>query len=339
MASFYLSFLKPNSALAQTDSSRSLTAIPPRKGETEPLRGSPGETITTEIRLRNTSNETMTVETFMKDFIVAEDGKTPIPVDISVPNRWSMSAWTTLAPNYHIIEPREIVQLSIKIEIPEDAMPGGHYAMAIHQPTNKTEEQVNGQGGQSGSSVNQQVGTLFYLIVEGPISEVAFIRHFYFRNFQEFGPVPYSFDIENQSDIHIKPQSSIAIFNLFGKQVATLTHEPKNIFPLMSRGFEGEWDTKWGFGLYKAVLTTSYGSSGQIAVASTKFWILPIKLIITILAIILAGIITFIIKRNKKDKPGSPQQPPVNDQQINQNQPAQPQQATPQQQTQTPIRQ
>jgi hypothetical protein len=88
--------------------------------------------------------------------------------------------------------------------------------------------------------------------------------------------------VDNQSDIHLKPKVSLEVYNWFGTKVETIEVKPKNVFPLTSREFTGTWDRVWGIGLYKAKAVVSYGAEGQVAFAQQYFWLLPIKLLISI---------------------------------------------------------
>ncbi len=296
-----LTILTPQLSQAQSPESTTIVAIPPKKGDNEEvLRVIPGEKFQTTIRVRNTSDKTLVLESIVKDFIVAEDGFTPIEVSETVSSRWSLAKWMTIAPNTNKLGPGEIAQISVLIETPEDALPGGHYAMVLHKPIGSALETIDASGTDSATAISQQVGTLFYVIVDGPINEAAFIRGLNFKKFSEFGPVPYSYMVENQSDIHIKAKTKIDIYNLLGIKVGTIVPNAKNIFPMMSRNFEGQWDRKWGFGRYTAKLVMSYGDLGQVALASTKFWIVPIRLIIIILTIFILVSIFITIRKKKK---------------------------------------
>lgn len=96
---------------------------------------------------------------------------------------------------------------------------------------------------------------------------------------------------------------SIDIFNMLGRKSDSIEVDPANIFPLNSREFAGKWDKIWGFGLYTAKLTASYGDTGQVIVDSTNFWIIPVRII---LSIIFGGllIVTLVlaIKRHTEKK-------------------------------------
>ncbi len=267
---------------AQTTSTRILGVMPPKTGDQGELQAKPGEKLQTTIRVRNNSDNTINLRSFAQDFIIKEDGTTPIPVRETTTNRWSLASWMTVAPNKHTLAPKQTAEMAVVIEVPEDALPGGHYAMIVHEPITEAQLQESFEEG-SGSAVSQQVGTLFYVKVEGPINEEAYIREFNFKNFQEFGPVPYSFRISNQSDIHIRPSMSIDIFNMIGQKVESLKVESRNIFPLNDRDFAGKWDKVWGLGMYTAKLSATYGDMGQVEVAEANFWIVPIRIILAIL--------------------------------------------------------
>ncbi len=152
--------------------------------------------------------------------------------------------------------------------------------------------------GNSASSVNQRVGSLLYVVVEGPINEEAFITNLEFPQLTEFGPVPYSFSVENVSDIHITPRTVLEITDIFGKQVHYAEIESKNVFPLMKRDFSGTWERVWGTGRYQAKITMSFGSTGKVVVASTYFWLLPYRMVAAVLAtLFVLSLITFFLRR------------------------------------------
>lgn len=255
-----------------------LTAIPPRLGDTYELRAAPGEVIQATVRIKNTSEEAMPVQTVFEDFILGDDGSTPIPLNEDVSGRWSMSDWVTVSPQNQIIPAGQSVVVNVVINVPQDALAGGHYGMVLHQPN-----PGNVQANTSQSSINQRVGTLLYLMVEGQINEEAFIRDLTFPIFTEYGPVPFSFTVENVSDIHIHPQIGVEIYNWLGQKVDTINVETKNVFPFTPRIFDDSWERVWGIGRYQAKVIMSYGLDNKLVLAQTFFWLLPIKILISIL--------------------------------------------------------
>lgn len=269
----------------QTDTTITLTAIPPRVGDLEPIKLAPGSKEQVQLRIRNNSTKTVTINSVAQDFMLDLDGETPIPLSEEANSRWSLAEWLVIAPNQQTLEPQETGATSVLIEVPEDALPGGHYAMVTHEPSSGG---LAEDSNESASLVSQKVGSLFYVIVDGVIHEEAFIRDFSFPQLTEIGPVDFSFFVDNQSDIHIKPQVTVEIYNIFNQKIDTIQIEGKNVFPLYSRGFTGQWDRVWGHGYYTAKLIMSYGEQGNVALASTSFWLFPVK-------IVLAGMIILLV--------------------------------------------
>ncbi len=275
-----------------------LTAIPPRLGDDGSLHLKPGEKTQIQLQVKNTSSRPVTILSTARNFIIAEDGETPVPISDTVSNRWSLASWLVIAPSTQTIAPNQTVGLTALIQVPEDALPGGHYAMLTHEPTTEPGENLVAPTDAAASAVSQKVGTLVYLTVEGPINEEAYIRSFQFRNFSEYGPVPFSYLVENQSDIHIRPQVGIDIYNIIGQKIDTISIDTKNVFPFMSRQFDGQWDRVWGWGYYRAKLTMSFGEQGSVVMANTGFWLVPIKLIIAFLIVLLTILAMGITIRN-----------------------------------------
>lgn len=264
-----------------------LTAIPPRLGDDGSLEVQPGELVQTEVRVRNTTSRVQTIQTLVEDFIIGEDGKTPVPIPSGRDSRWSLASWIEIPNPTTILPPGVSQSVPLFIRVPENALPGGRYAMVMHQPSIDNQVSLAAQtGGQAG--INQRVGTLVYVRVAGLVNEEALIRNISIPNFSEFGPVPISFEIENLSDIHVRPITQIRVTDMFGKEVSELKVEAQNIFPYSIREFATEWDEVWGFGRYTAHFMTIYGSQGETVSASYSFWLFPYKLVLTVLVIIIA---------------------------------------------------
>lgn len=285
---------------AAAASTLSLTATPVRLGDDFSITLNPGEKKQVQLKVRNGSLEAVALESAATDFIVASDGSTPIAVDSNqVDNRWSLASWLTLAPAQHNLASEEVATINVLIEVPEDALPGGHYAMIHHRPLNASDVEANAG---SGSGISQRVGTLLYVIVNGPINEEAYISNFNWPKFLENGPVDFSLNIDNQSDIHINTKPVVKVYNMFGKQVANLETESNNIFPKSEREFVGVWDRVWGLGYYKAVAEASYGSQGQVMTATAGLFLIPVKLILAVLIIgMIVAIVILTLKKRRSD--------------------------------------
>ncbi len=282
-------------------SSLGLTAIPPRL---EDIVLKPGQTVTRQIKVRNESNTEKLISTVIRDFIVDNDSGIPKPLPENTDpsqNRWAASSWISVSPTSDRLKPGETKSLTVTIIAPENALPGGHYAMILHTPSN------NATLNQTGSMITTYVGTLVYITVPGNVKEDAQITQFDVPKFQEYGPIDIKTTIQNLSDIHITPSGLISITNLLGMKTADLQLDSTNIFPGTSRSYDNVLNRKWLFGRYKAQFIASYGTTGQALLATAFFWVIPWRLLLTVGAVIIILALLFVITRHpKKTTPLAP---------------------------------
>ena len=277
-----------------------IAAIPPR---VEDLIADPGEVIAREIKVRNLSDREMVMGARVSDFIVEDNQGVPVflsdEVLETIDNRWALSQWVNVSPARFVLKPGEIQVLDLVIAVPLDALPGGHYAAVLYEPG---QDQAGSSQG-SAAKVVPTVASLLYLTVSGDIAEDAFVRRMDIPKFSEYGPIGIETEIENLSDIHVKPMATIRVYNLLNILSTTLKVEELNIFPGKSRIYQNTWDRKWLFGRYKAMLEGTYGNQGQALLATAYFWVIPWKLIlIATLAVALIILLAVYSKKKKQQK-------------------------------------
>lgn len=292
---FFLSITQRVIAQTESNTPLKLTAIPARLGDEDySLSGKPGQLIQTTVQVKNTSDQVQQIFTQVEDFTIGEDGEKPVPT--TEETKWNLAKWMTLSSDTQTLKPSEVGEVNISIQVPLDAVPGGRYAMVMHSPL-KTD-----LANQSGSGISQRVGTLVYFVVEGEIHEEAYLRDIQKDNFFEFGPVPFSFTLENRSDIHLHPSIQVEISNMLGKKVDTFGIESKNIFPGQSRKFPEHWNRVWGLGKYTAVITASYGTQGKTVTGSFSFWMIPLRVILGgVFGVVLFIAMAILLKRKISD--------------------------------------
>ena len=277
---YYLLFTIP----ARAQSSRTLTVVPPIQN----FSAKPGKQIQFNIKVRNESNEPLTIKAAFKDFIVIDEKGTPRMVDEEISGRYSLASWLTISPTEFTIFGRSSKVFDGLIIIPDDAFPGGHYAAIYFNPVD-TVYLAN----QSGSGIESRISSLVKLDVEGPVTETALVRRFRVPKFSEYGPVTFTTQIENLSEIDVTPKGKIVIQNFFGQKKTELKLEERRIFPYALRTYVNTWEIKWLFGRYKATLTAAYGKTGQALIAYQYFWVFPWKItliiILTVSIFILLG--------------------------------------------------
>lgn len=292
--------LTPKAASGQE--SITITAIPPRLE----LSALPGAILQETIKIRNESAAEMAFDVKASDFIVNNNQGTPIAVDEAVSGRWSLASWITASPKKILLQPQETAAINLIISLPENALPGGHYAMITYNPN--TEGLMNIQG--SGSAIIQKVGTLIYFNVIGDITEAANLKQFQVdKPFKYYGPTAITAEIENLGDIHFAPQGQLTITNLLGKTVFSGQLEEKNIFPFASRLYDWKFPGKYHLGRYAAKLEASAGSTQIPLHGLIYFWIVPVKELSAVLIVLILIVLTIIIRR-RRPKP-LPQETPV----------------------------
>lgn len=266
----------------------SIVVSPPRFD----IEGNPGDVIQKNIKITNNdSDRELILKAFPVDFIVQDDQGTPIKVDESASGRYLASPWFTLERSEITIPPKVTEQIVVIITIPKDALPGGHYAGVFFEPITSPGQKT------TVSYTSSQVGSLFGITIAGDINYDAVIKDFSTKaQLTEFGPIDFSATIENQSDTHIRPTTSIEIHDMLGRKIESLALPEVNIFPFTTRTLQGTWDTVWGLGRYSATLSATYGP-GLVTSRSIYFWILPYKLIAAIIVVILVLLVTFILVR------------------------------------------
>ncbi|HCQ31763.1 TPA: hypothetical protein DIU27_05320 [Candidatus Collierbacteria bacterium] len=292
--SFILTIILAQAGIHPVLAQSVITAIPPRLV----LFGKPGEIITSQLKVRNDSEEAQNYTVSVEDFVVYDTQGTPIPIKTSTSNRWSLASWIT-APDIIPVDAKTTQIVNIKVRVPMTALPGGHYAMLTYMPNADVKP---GQLKKTASIIGQRVGTLIYFTVAGPVTEKLNILKFSVPQFSEQGPVSFSGTMESLSDIHITPKGNLTISDPLNSIIASVPIETGSIFPETQRDFDVTWSQKWGWGRYRADLDLVYGTTGAVTSATIFFWLFPIRLVIYSLIAIISVLVTIILlnKRSKR---------------------------------------
>lgn len=269
------------------------------------LSGNPGETVKSEISLRDVSPTNLIVTGEINDFTAGgEDGTPKLLLEEGETSPYSMKDW--YAPLARLtLKPREIRKLPVTIRIPENAAPGGYYSVVRFTAT---PPELEG----TGVSLSASLGALVLMRVNGQAKEGLEIAEFSTTkagkqtNLFEFTPVNFMVRLKNIGTIHEQPAGQVTITDMFGKKVATVNVNlpPRNILPQSTRKFEAPLDSsvignKKLFGRYTADLKVTYGSNKQTVTSQTTFWVIPYRIIgISIAAMVIAFFaLRFMIRR------------------------------------------
>jgi len=280
------------------------------------ISGNPGEIVSKEMTL---FNERDTTETYYVSYANFEaQGETGNPAFVDAQD--DLGTWMQ-APLSVSVPPKTFETVPIKITIPTNAEPGGHFAAIFWGtiPPNTSSNAV---------TIGAKIGLLILLRVNGDINENGGLLEFSTKNKQKFYtalPVSFFYRFQNTGGDRIKPKGEIKMKDIFGITEKKIVGNPAdgNILSNSVRKFETVWEGKDGpvppnekdqggffskvryewrnfaFGHYNAKATLAYGTKNEIATASFSFWVFPWHLIIVI--IILLALIYFIVRKLLKN--------------------------------------
>lgn len=292
-------YLLLNRALAQ-ETIRTYTIVPP--SVTQKLN--PGQNAEGILKVINDTDNDLIFTVTIKDFVVEDTIGTPtlIPTN-ALSNKFSAASWIGVTPSTFTVKSHQRQELNYYLHVPITARPGGHYAAVVYSPT--TAIGVSG----TGATVNTQAGTLFYITVNGPITENSRVSKFFVNPFQEYGPVKILTQIQNLGDLHITPNATVTVSGLFYNQSKNL--DTYNIFPEAARDFETTLGQTFMIGRYQAVLMGTYGVNNNLPlVASAYFWVFPWRLALVIVLAVIAIILAVLyLRKRKKDNLKEPKKP------------------------------
>ncbi|MDB5167070.1 MAG: hypothetical protein JWN26_215 [Candidatus Saccharibacteria bacterium] len=271
------------------------------------LFADPGTSVKTVISLRDISPTSLLVIGQINDFVAGgEDGTPKIILDDTV-SAYSFKSWATPLTSL-TLKPKEIKNLTVTINVPKTASPGGYYGVVRFTGT---PPDLNG----TGVSLAASLGSLILLTVNGQAKENLSVVEFSASHNSKTGtlfetaPIVFTERLRNSGNIHEEPAGVVTVKDMFGNVVATLgVNQPtRDILPNSIRKFESSLDSsnignKILFGLYHADLSVTYGANKQTITSSLTFWVIPYTLIAIIIGALIVAFFALrtLIRRYNK---------------------------------------
>jgi hypothetical protein len=255
------------------------------------------------VFIRNDTRSTQTYTLSSMNFIpTGENGAQEF---IREASSTGLASWIVLARPSISLNAGEQTKFPFLITVPSDAPPGGHYAALFF--SNAPVRQAGNVG------VIEKTGVLLLVRVSGEIHEEAAIESFRLTQGNSLARLPADFElrVSNRGSTHVRPSGEVTIRNVFGNTVTKLPFHPEDaaILPASTRRFESSWfktssparSGYWGgvadewnnfsLGRYSATVALGYGTQGQHLETSLVFWVIPWRLISTIIE----GLIVILI--------------------------------------------
>ncbi|MFH1346976.1 MAG: hypothetical protein ABIH10_01865 [Spirochaetota bacterium] len=252
----------------------------------------PGQTISDKLFIVNDGQETRTFYAEFEKFTEIGGQKKFLPSEPAELAEWfKMEESATLKAG----EQKEIL---FTVEVPENAPPGGHFAVIWWGTASPGKNQV---------SIVTRAGILVFLQVSGEINEKGEIVEFSLTKGNFFTlklPEDFAVNFKNQGNTYLKPLGEITVKNIFGSAIADFNVNGKEriIFPDNEQLLDIA--KKFGkppfaFGFYKAELSLRWGEKESNGLKSIWFFVFPWKTVFVVI-IILAGLFLLATKGVKK---------------------------------------
>ncbi len=269
----------PRPALAYTvekhdDEVTGQIVITPTKVE---MNLDPGDSGTAEVTVINRTGDTVTFQFTIEDFEGSRDPSKATVFMGDEPSPWGASGWLVPELDSIVLEQGEAVTFDVRVDVPPDAEPGGHYAVLFASRTLNRYEQ------EAGVKITNRVGTLFLITVSGDIIEDGYLSPLEVPFFSQYGPINMGLVFNNEGNVHLKPGGKVIIRNIFGHTVAEIPVHEWVVLPESSRRNTVEWNGRRLFGRYTASAELTYGSDEIPVFAQASFWVIPWKIIVAIL--------------------------------------------------------
>jgi len=308
-------------ALGSAGVAKALTISPP----SIEFNVQPGNQAEFIVKLYNEGAEKQTL--FMNATTFTAGSEEGIPAyDFSLPKE-DIATWVKIDTKPIVLEPQGRQEVTVAINVPADAAPGGHYgvvAFASNPPVADGAEKPQ-------VAIAQGIGTLLFVRVEGEVVESARVTSFQTQSKYDHLPATFTTIYQNTGNIHLKPTGTITITGITKKLAATLQVNPApakaSTLPNSSRTYTATWGNEdtvkttatnawakfwqaysneranYAFGKYTATLALTAGTSGAVVTnATTTFWVLPwhIFLVWGIALILLIILLIILVKRYNK---------------------------------------
>ncbi|QQS21894.1 hypothetical protein IPM09_05300 [Candidatus Saccharibacteria bacterium] len=269
----------------------------------------PGETIKSEIAIRDVSNSALFVTSEINDFTASgdESGNPRVITDDAEPSPYSLIPWVSKFPNL-TLKPKQLEKLPLEIKVPANAAPGGYYGVVRFTASAPA-------GTTSSVSLAPSLGALILIRVKGAATEKLTIAEFYMEKDDKkstfFEEIPFNFveRVNNEGNVYEQPVGTILVKDMFGKPVVNINvnSEARNILPKSVRKFTQPLDkaalgTGFLFGRYTAELKLNYGDK-LTTTQTLSFWVIPWRLILLILFLLTVAIIAIraaILRYNER---------------------------------------
>lgn len=243
------------------------------------LRIDPGASASGELQVLNQGDEQYTVRVYTAPYSVRGEDYTP---DFSpLPGKPKVSDWITLSASHGNITKGQTLTVRYQVRVPSGTAPGGYYAVAFV-------ESKNGEN-KAGVTINQRLGEIFYICVNGTVQENTSIRN-WSSPFLQAQPLTASLRLQNTGGVHTTVTASLQVTDLFNHTKHKLTTQ-KEVLPQTVRRLPLTWQKTPPLGLFKVSGTVEL--QGKTQQLPTKYVLVASPLIRAVFGTMVAMAIAY----------------------------------------------
>lgn len=248
---------------------------------------SSGEVYNDSLKVINDGSVDYTFRVYSAPFSVKDEVYDPDFVTIN--ERTRAFEWVTFSQETYSIAVGEQIEVPYTITAPENAPPGGHYAVIFVETDPQPGSQI---------ARKKRVGNLLYATVDGDIQEAGNLEGITLPLLHHTPPVVADIRLRNTGNVHFDASAQTIYKGLFGRQYLAYNQEAI-IMPGTTRRISMTWENPPYLGVFKVSSKVSF--LGNTEELPTKYIILlPIPVRIFAGVLLLTIVVLSILRKKPK---------------------------------------
>jgi len=268
-----------------------------------------GQILPVQMTVQNPTGNTVTLKAIVNDFIASNNESGQPDIIFNSKGSLPLNNFISLVePIANItLAPQQRTYFNVYINVPDNAASGGYYGVIRFENASLANTANVG--------VAASTGTLFLVTVPGNLTEKLKLVQLYVEqnntpvSIVTSGKLSVVTRLDNVGNIHAQPFGTIEVKSMFGHIVSVIqfngTNPRTNILPDSIRKYVYTLPNKHYLGYYQVVASIAWQQgSGNILIASTGFWFIPVWLILTAIGVVvvIALIIWLIVHRRRAQR-------------------------------------
>lgn len=227
------------------------------------LKTKPGQTVETELRMKNQGSQPETIKVGLMKFGATGDTGQPNLFDLT--SKDTYASWVHFSPSQFVAEPGVWKSVKMTINVPSDAALGYYLAVTFSRASQPGESKA--------TSVKGAVATMVLLDVDSPNAkrELQLVSFSSTKGLYEYLPTTFEVKVRNTGNIFLSPSGNIFITQR-GKAVDTLNVNEAggSVLPKSNRVFVVKW--KDGFPVFEDKIVDGKPVPGKHGLEQTLKW-------------------------------------------------------------------